>query len=131
MNRSLIVLLYALTLASAAQAQAPSDSVAGGFPRDSTPAIPRMVTEDYRVPAVAALWGLVIPGAGQIYAKRPLLGTVFFGLAAYSAYQFSRRDADYPERGAKMVLIGLGPVAWAYGLFTAADDADRYNRRRK
>lgn len=105
--------------------------------QDSTTAQPPA----YKDPQLATVWGLVVPGGGQMYAGRGVKGAQLFAGSAGAltvGYLMSSRsctwigdsDSCSADRRQSFVIAGsIGALLWIYGLATAADDAHDFNAR--
>jgi len=95
----------------------------------------------YKDPQLATVWGLVVPGGGQMYAGRGVKGAQIFAGSAGAltvGYLMSSRsctwigdsDSCTADRRQSFVIAGtIGALLWIYGLTTAADDAHDFNAR--
>lgn len=79
-----------------------------------------------RSPALAGIFSAALPGAGQLYAGRPMDGLSSFlvtGLFALATYEALREDVET----AAFITGGLGLVFYLSGIYGAVNAAERYN----
>jgi hypothetical protein len=91
-------------------------------------------------PTEAAIFSVVVPGAGQVYAGDPLKGLVFATLFGVSVWQTIDKFQLVPDRPGSTNLIardetlgnffGLAAIAsYGFGVLDAYNTAANYNRR--
>lgn len=79
-----------------------------------------------RSPTLAGIFSAVIPGAGQLYAGRPMDALSSFmvtGLFAFATYEALREDVQTTA----FITGGLGLVFYLSGIYGAVNAAERYN----
>lgn len=88
-------------------------------------------------PQLAGILSFVIPGAGQVYAARPVKGVTLWAIAATGATILIRgwsKPGPYSDGGGlsneKLTGGALYLGALLVSVFTAGDDARDYNRAR-
>jgi tetratricopeptide (TPR) repeat protein len=83
-----------------------------------------------RSPATAGFMSAVLPGAGQLYAGRPVDAGLAFGLNA--AFLWGTIEAYNNESWAVFALLGLMEVGWYGGnIYNAVNGAHIYNREKR
>jgi hypothetical protein len=111
--------------AQAAPPAAPADTVEG-TPAERTPRRDaRAAPRGRKSPVGAGLLGLVVPGAGHVYAGEPIRGGVTLATYVGAAAVIS----DGPDalwRAGGVVLLG----AWVFGVVDGAQAARRHNAGR-
>lgn len=79
-----------------------------------------------RSPTLAGIFSALLPGAGQLYAGRPMDALSSFmvtGLFAFAAYEALREDVETTA----FITGGLGLVFYLSGIYGAVNAAERYN----
>lgn len=85
-------------------------------------------------PATGTILGLLLPGAGQMYAGKVGEGVALLGVAiaapligAHIESTRASQRSDSGVSGTQYVTAVVGFAAWAFGWSNAAADAESYN----